>query len=168
MRSQTPSMVTVHEDPMDSSKSVGSILSPCTSPISSSESGITVNRQKISPTSKCAIWKQRNEVKINTFVRSVFQIVMLMMIIHFNISLLFSQNQFSNSTPIATIEANNKNKLKSAKGTTSGRVSPTNKIESNVVMQDVLSIKSYLHKLSRILQVCFINIIMSLIEFKSF
>ena len=64
MRAQPPSMVTMHEDPMDSSKSVGSIMSPSTSPISSSESGITVNRQKISPTSKCAIWKQRNEVRI--------------------------------------------------------------------------------------------------------
>ena len=64
MRSQPPSMISIQEDPLDSSKNVGSILSPSSSPISSSESGITINRQRISPTSKCAIWKQKNEVKL--------------------------------------------------------------------------------------------------------
>jgi len=122
MRSQPPSMISIQEDPLDSSKNVGSILSTSSSPISSSESGITINRQRISPTSKCAIWKQKNE------------------------------NQFSNSSSLAVIEANNRNKLKSGKGTTGESDSPTHKLESNVVLQDVLSIKSYLHKLSRILQ----------------
>ena len=72
---------------------------------------------------------------------------------HYIFVSLTLQNQFSNSTSAAVIEANNKNKLKSTRGTTGGSVSPTHKLESNVVLQDVLSIKSYLHKLSRILQV---------------
>ena len=63
MRSQPPSMISIQEDALSSSKNVGNILSPSSSPISSSESGITINRQRISPTSKCAIWKQKNEVK---------------------------------------------------------------------------------------------------------
>ena len=64
MRSQPPSMISIQEAPLSSSKNVDSILSPSSSPISSSESGITINRQRISPSSKCAIWKQKNEVKL--------------------------------------------------------------------------------------------------------
>ena len=75
----------------------------------------------------------------------------------------YLQNQFSNSSSVAVIEANNKNKLKSGKGTTGESDSPTHKLESNVVLQDVLSIKSYLHKLSRILQVR-VNLFVRFIE----
>ena len=62
MRTQPQSVISMHDAALESTKSVGSILSPSASPISSSESGITLNRQKLSPTSKCTIWKQRNEV----------------------------------------------------------------------------------------------------------
>ena len=53
------------------------------------------------------------------------------------------------------IESNNKNRLKSMKAKTAAieSVTPSNGMSSQIVMQDVLSIKSYLHKLSRILQV---------------
>ena len=72
MRSQPPSLITMHEEPHDASKSIGSVFSPSTSPISSSESGITVNRQRISPTSKCAIWKQKNEVIFFCFLTFIY------------------------------------------------------------------------------------------------
>lgn len=62
MRSQPPSVISMHETPIDSVKNGRSTLSASTTPISSSESPITGNRQKVSPTSKCVIWKQRNEV----------------------------------------------------------------------------------------------------------
>ena len=53
------------------------------------------------------------------------------------------------------IESNNKNRLKSMKAKSAAieSVTPSNGMSSQIVMQDVLSIKSYLHKLSRILQV---------------
>ena len=64
MRSQPPSVISMHETPIDSGKNGRSVVSASTTPISSSDSPITGNRQKVSPTSKCVLWKQRNEVII--------------------------------------------------------------------------------------------------------
>ena len=50
------------------------------------------------------------------------------------------------------VESNNRNKLKPTKGI-GGPIISSNGTSSYLIMQDVLSIKSYLHKLSRILQV---------------
>ena len=56
------------------------------------------------------------------------------------------------ASPTRTTESSSNSKSKSSKGTI-GSISSNNGISSNLVMQDVLSIKSYLHKLSRLLQV---------------
>ena len=73
MRSQPPCMISIQEDQLSPSKNVANILSPSSSPISSSESGITINRQRISPTSKCAIWKQKNEVNLIGYKVRIFR-----------------------------------------------------------------------------------------------
>ena len=69
--------------------------------------------------------------------------------------LIHLQNTLSNSNQASVIESNNKNRLKSMKAKSAAieSVTPSNGMSSQIVMQDVLSIKSYLHKLSRILQV---------------
>ena len=60
MRSQPPSVFSMHETPIDSAKKDKSTFSAASATaISSSESPNFENRQKVSPTSK---WKQRNEV----------------------------------------------------------------------------------------------------------
>ena len=71
--------------------------------------------------------------------------------------LIHLQNTLSNSNQASVIESNNKNRLKSMKAKSAAieSVTPSNGMSSQIVMQDVLSIKSYLHKLSRILQVMF-------------
>merc|ERR1719510_61308 len=125
MRSQPPGVMSLHDAvTLSPTKADENKLSPSSSPVSTSQPDISLDCQNLSPTSKCSDWKQKNE------------------------------STLSNSNQASVIESNNKNRLKSMKAKTAAieSVTPSNGMSSQIVMQDVLSIKSYLHKLSRILQ----------------